>query len=356
MYKISIIVPIYNVEEFIDESIKSILNQSIGFENLEVILVDDCSTDKSGEIAKKYSELYENIIYYKMPENSGMAGKPRNVGMQMAKGKYIMFLDPDDCYMPYACELMYDTIEEQNVKFVAANYKKIDVNGNDLGKIGISKDLYRNQKIYMSKNIDALKLVKDVCWNKIISRAFILENEIYFLEGVPAEDAYFSSKVFLIARQGYYECEPIVQYRIRDFGNLSETNNLKEKYFKRATIAYREIAKLFQNYPEENYYQYYYISSIMYIINKLVLSTQIDNSENKARILMDMSDLLEYAQKLKINLDIKSDDIGFMSVFLINGKEAFKEYIEGLENQYRKLGVDEISKIQKNIIEELQKN
>ena len=127
MYKISIIVPIYNVEEFIDESIKSILNQSIGFENLEVILIDDCSTDKSGEIAKKYSELYENIIYYKMPENSGMAGKPRNVGMQMAKGKYIMFLDPDDCYMPYACKLMYDTIEKQNVKFVAANYKKIDV-------------------------------------------------------------------------------------------------------------------------------------------------------------------------------------------------------------------------------------
>ena len=89
---ISIIVPVYNVEKYLDNCLKSILNQS--FKDFEVILVNDGSKDKSGEICNIYSQKDSRIKVFNM-ENSG-AGKARNKGLDLAQGKYIFFVDADD--------------------------------------------------------------------------------------------------------------------------------------------------------------------------------------------------------------------------------------------------------------------
>ena len=102
-YKISVIVPIHNVAKYIGESLDSILNQTIGHENLQVIMVDDGSTDESPAIMEEYSKKYPNFVSKRLDNKSGSAGRPRNEGLALATGKYVMFIDPDDFYTEDAC-------------------------------------------------------------------------------------------------------------------------------------------------------------------------------------------------------------------------------------------------------------
>jgi len=124
MYKISIM-PCFNVEDYIERSFKSILNQTMDLKNIEVIMVDDCSTDNTKNIIKEYDEKYSNFKAVYHETNSGGCAIPRNSGLKVATGKYIMFLDPDDEYAQDMCEIMYNKIEETDVDLVKCNYEGV---------------------------------------------------------------------------------------------------------------------------------------------------------------------------------------------------------------------------------------
>lgn len=115
-YKISIVTALYNVELYLEEAIESIINQSIGFENIQMILVDDGSDDSSGEICDKYTLEYPNNIFVIHQENRGVSSA-RNAGLELVKGKYINFMDADDKLASIALETMFDYIEE-NEKWI----------------------------------------------------------------------------------------------------------------------------------------------------------------------------------------------------------------------------------------------
>ena len=89
-YKVSVIMPIYNAEKNLENTIKSVINQTIGFENIELILVDDASTDNSKKIIKRFQEKYPNIIAYFSENNHGFPGFGRNIGLKLATSEYIM--------------------------------------------------------------------------------------------------------------------------------------------------------------------------------------------------------------------------------------------------------------------------
>ena len=92
----SVIMPVYNTEEYLEEAIQSVIEQTIGFEeNIQLILINDGSTDNSESICKKYQEKYKNNIVYKYKENGGVSSA-RNEGRKYVKGKYFNFLDSDD--------------------------------------------------------------------------------------------------------------------------------------------------------------------------------------------------------------------------------------------------------------------
>lgn len=118
--------PCFNVEEYIERSFKSILNQTMDLEEIEVIMVDDCSTDNTKNIIEKYDKNYPNFKAIFHETNSGGCAMPRNSGLKIASGKYIMFLDSDDEFASDMCETMYNKIEENNVDFVRCNYEKIN--------------------------------------------------------------------------------------------------------------------------------------------------------------------------------------------------------------------------------------
>ncbi|MBQ9768791.1 MAG: glycosyltransferase, partial [Clostridia bacterium] len=94
-YKFSIVMPVYNVSEFIEYAVDSVIAQSIGFNNVQLILVDDGSTDNSGELCDRYKACYPENVFVIHKENGGLS-TARNAGLLQAEGKYVNFMDPDD--------------------------------------------------------------------------------------------------------------------------------------------------------------------------------------------------------------------------------------------------------------------
>ncbi len=127
---VSIIMPSYNTSEFIAESISSVLNQT--YQNWELIIVDDCSTDNTDCIINSFSD--KRIKLLKNEKNSGAAFS-RNRGIREAKGKWIAFLDSDDLWYPHKLEKQLKYMIDNNYQFSYTNYEEIDENSNPLGKL-----------------------------------------------------------------------------------------------------------------------------------------------------------------------------------------------------------------------------
>lgn len=167
------------------------MNQSMGFDNLELIFVDDASTDSSREIIDKYSSKYSNINLYCSSKSHGYPGFGRNLGVKKASADYIMFIDNDDEYFEDYCEKMYDAISMGDVDCVASNYVILEKD-----KI-IKKDIFSslnnekdNEKLLI--NLDEFYYFKDTeIWSKIFKRQIIHDNNIEFIENGLNEDTLF---------------------------------------------------------------------------------------------------------------------------------------------------------------------
>ena len=126
-YAISIIIPVYNAEGFIEETLKSIFDQS--FTDYEVLLIDDCSSDNSKN--KIFPFLADNIHYFCEEKNAGGPSKPRNTGIEKAQGKYIMFFDSDDLMLPNKLVETFNALEQNdNVGLLCTNFQSIDIDSN----------------------------------------------------------------------------------------------------------------------------------------------------------------------------------------------------------------------------------
>ena len=123
-YKVSVIVPVYNAQDTLKVAINSVINQTIGFENIELILVDDKSTDNSREIITSYSNKYGNIKAIFLEENTGSPSKPRNIGINNATSPYLIFLDSDDEIISDYCETLYNAIEKEKVNVVHCGFAR----------------------------------------------------------------------------------------------------------------------------------------------------------------------------------------------------------------------------------------
>ena len=120
-YLVSVIIPTYNSAKFLKRSIESALQQT--YNKLELIIVDDCSTDNSYEVVKYFIKIDKRIRYFKTTKNSGVVSVPRNLGLSKARGKYVAFLDADDYWNLDKLNYQISRIENCKLSFTAANYQ-----------------------------------------------------------------------------------------------------------------------------------------------------------------------------------------------------------------------------------------
>lgn len=120
---VSVIIPVYNVEKYIDRTLNSIFAQT--YDQIEIVMVDDQSSDKSAELIKRYQEEHPEIIYYLQPQNMG-AGHARNKALELAKGQYVAFLDADDVWKPEKVEKQINLMREKNGSFCFTAIEMID--------------------------------------------------------------------------------------------------------------------------------------------------------------------------------------------------------------------------------------
>lgn len=218
MIDISIIVPIYNAEKYLNKCIKSLINQTK--ENLEFILVNDGSTDSSEEIIKSYKD--KRIKYFKN-KNQGI-GKTRNFGMKKATGKYIMFLDSDDYLATNACEELFSKAEKDNLDLVINNFYRVEEETEK--KVEVIIPEFKNTTLKDNKRL--LLDVNLAPWNKLYKRELLKKNKIQFVEDLKYEDAPFVVEAMDKAKKIGYIKKFLNYYVIH---KNSETTVRDEKIF-----------------------------------------------------------------------------------------------------------------------------
>lgn len=157
---VSIITPCYNSSSFISQTINSVLSQT--YTNWEMLIIDDCSTDNSAEIIKKYSEKDPRIKYLKTDIASGSPTKPRNMGILNAKGRFIAFLDSDDIWLSNKLELQLPLFIESNVAIVYSYYEKMSEDGKCSGRVIKSRKFHTYRSLLCGNEIGCLTAIIDV--------------------------------------------------------------------------------------------------------------------------------------------------------------------------------------------------
>lgn len=244
MPKVSIIVPVYNVENYITYCLESLVNQTL--DDIEIIIVNDGSTDNSEIIIKNYEKKYTNIIYLKK-ENGGLSDA-RNYGMKYANGEYIAFLDSDDFVDKTIYEKMYEKAIEEKADYVECNFfwaypKKVGFKLKE--DIGVR---YRNKK-------EMFTYARVVAWNKLIKRDIIKDQ---FPKGLKYEDIEFFYKLLPNIKKFAFVEEPLIYYIQRNNSLANKQDYTTGQIFNILdnVITFYKKNKLYDEYKECIEYTY----------------------------------------------------------------------------------------------------
>lgn len=280
--KVSVIVPVYNVEKFIDKCLNSLVNQTL--KEIEIIVVNDGSPDNSQKIIDKYVKKYPDKIKSYIKENGGQ-GSARNYGLKKATGEYIGYVDSDDFVEKDMYKKLYNKAKENNYDIVVC------------GNYNVSED-------YQNKNIDAfinnyntdlenIFFGKMAVWNKIYKRDILIKNKLEFKEKVWYEDLAFTLKAIMNSNTFAFIDEPLYDYLIREGSTMNNSNVQRNLEI---LDAFNDILSYIQHNKKEEYFSkieflaidHIYISAIV-----RVLKAEADDKVKRETI----NKLLDYMNK-----------------------------------------------------------
>jgi glycosyltransferase involved in cell wall biosynthesis len=261
---ISLIIPVYNVRDFINQCLESVLAQD--YKNIEVIIINDKSPDDSMELAKENIEGLKNkyhTLVIEHEKNRGLSGA-RNSGLLQAKGRYVLFLDSDDELEEQAVSCLVRGIEEtqENVDVVIGNFTAYDG----------SKRSALAKKIYQSNYDIFYSFLKKqwyvMAWNKLISREFLSRNNIWFEEGLLHEDTLFSYELAFHAESMAFCGENTYKYRIKRQGSITSKYTCRN-FENLIYITGKKIALFNKTYLQKEFFEYivgycYYLVLLLY--------------------------------------------------------------------------------------------
>lgn len=250
--RFSVIIPVYNGERFLEKAIESVIQQTV-FEKLELILVDDGSTDGTKKICDEYEKKFANIFALHC-KNAGVSAA-RNAGIAHARGEYLTFLDSDDIYEPTFIEKL---LEHGDCDLVCCDYYCKNKNEKNLAEIfdcGKLKSIEFDTIFY--KKIICKEFY--TCWNKLYKKSIILENKISFPEGVKyGEDMMFVFKYLEHCKNFYFIDEALYFYNVNPYNatvvvkqGYEVSRNIFEwqtEYFKRIGLKEKMFTALQSNF------------------------------------------------------------------------------------------------------------
>ena len=292
--KVSVIVPIYNVEAYLSACLESIIGQTL--KDIEIILVNDGSTDNSLSIAEEFARQDERVRLVSQI-NSGQA-KARNVGLNLAQGDYVVFVDSDDWIEPNMLEVLYQNVMETGSDFVQCRFQ---FDNPYTGRQVVYGHKYEHAVLYKNDILADALLVKNIQvapWGKMYSRNFLQNNHLRFEEGIVNEDTLFSIEISCCAQKVSF-VNDVLCHTIERKGSTSRASY--ERLCKHMVIALNKAKEYMQGkgvFEEfEAIYKARYLKSILY--NLLQMAQRLPYKEYR-RIWqwnMENSQYKEYNQR-----------------------------------------------------------
>lgn len=315
--KVSIIVPCYNAEKYISESLDSILNQT--YKNIEIICVDDGSTDKTREVIEEYAKNDSRITLI-CQENS-YAGIARNNGIKNANGKYIMFLDADDFFEKNMIEVLLESALKNNSDIVlcgAYKFDNITNNVTDFNNILRKNLIPENQDVFNAKDIpkDILNVTWDATWNKLFRLDFIKENNLTFQDTKVSEDVVFNRLAMILAERISFVDKSLIYYRVNNNLSLvgSIGNDVESSFdFYNATLKFKN--ELNQRGLLKQYWIAFVNKCSFDFVNFLKIEMQIETYKLKYNFLKETG-----FEQLELN-EINEEDIVYSKEEFLNIKK-----------------------------------
>lgn len=245
--KISIIIPVYNVERYLEKCLDSVINGIENKSNIEVLLIDDGSTDNSRNIVDKYSNEYSYVKAYHK-ENGGLSDA-RNYGLLIAEGDYIIFIDSDDEVNSELFKSVIKKIENSNCEILLWDAVLIDENGkiisSDFNNYFVHKELKCNTIYsgieFIDLQLQAQKDFVTTVWLGAYKKSFLYDNQLLFEKGLLHEDEMWSIKVFINAEKIEYIGEKIYLYRQRNNSIMNKKNRDYNKNLKDIIYIYSTL-------------------------------------------------------------------------------------------------------------------
>ena len=271
MPKLSIIVPVYNVEKYIDTCLRSLTQQTL--QDIEIIIVNDGTKDKSENIIEKYVKENPTKIKYYEKENGGLSSA-RNYGLKYATGEYISFLDSDDYVEINMYEEMYNLAKKENVDMVECDF---------IWEWEYGKKIFDKRREYKSKE-EMMRKPRVVAWNKIYRREIINKYKITFPEGLIYEDMEFFYKLLPHLNRVSYINKYFVHY-------IQREDSITNKQTEKIEDIFKILDKIFDYYKEQNIYSKYE-KALKYMSIRILLGSsmkrifKIKNSHLRRKMLL----------------------------------------------------------------------
>ncbi len=326
--KISILVPIYNVERYLKECLESLINQTL--DDIEIICINDGSTDGSLRILEEYSKKDLRIKVINK-ENSGY-GASMNVGLAAARGEYIGIVESDDFVENDMYEKLYNIAIKNDCDIVKSDFYDYQTSDKSKRKAGKVTNKFGGKPFSLKDDVMILKIMPTI-WSAIYKKEFIDNNNIKFLEtsGASYQDTSFAFKTFSLAKRIVFTSKAYINYR-KD--NINSSVKSKNKVFA-ICEEYKEITKFFNEHPE-----------IKSIANGVKLSTQFNayiwNTKRVSKEFRDafidvfQAEFKEFWENGEITKDFYKKVKPKTLKMLLNDKKAFRKYVDDLAIKQQK--------------------
>lgn len=326
--KVSVLISTYNKEKFIKKTLDSILNQTMDKSDFEIIVVDDCSTDSTPDIVSKQVESFVNYQFVQLDENSGTPAEPRNLSIDLSKGKYIMFIDGDDWLPSDAIEKLYTLLKSNNTDYATGLTKYVYTD--HIARSGVALSKIAHKKVDLKNFRKSFYHLAPA--GRMIKSSVIKKNNIRFPEMIYGEDLQFFAEVFFNTKN-ISTTQDVVYCANRYNENISLVKSEESTIVNRMKWQNEAYRYLINKYKNNRIF-----TSLLYrIINKDILEGKFYKKQFIKEIDMLLpvfQDILNIIDKDFNSLDYVDDELNQQAIKLI--KNGNKQEIIDFVNFYLK--------------------